>query len=244
MSDHLALMQLLTEPVPRRCWLLCKALECAPLDRAIDLAQRADAFISGSHAEFRATAAPARPEPASLPAPRRSERPIEAPAAIVAKEAAPAALPARSALSTEERGRLIDRLAAGGKNADLATEFGLTPKQVQGVRIGCAREIAARRAAPARSNAEAPALPPPASGIPASVDEIVRFLRQQDDVVVPQGDGEFLVNARFRLPLDELLSRANRMRKRHGKPEFALTNGVNGHTAARSVAATNGHPVV
>jgi hypothetical protein len=244
MSDHLALMQLLGEPVRRRCWLLYRALECVPLDRAIDLAQRAEAFISGGRAEHIATAAAARPESASTATPRRGGQPIDVPAAIVANEAAPAAPPARPAISTDERRRLIERLAAGAKNADLAAEFSLTPKQVQGVRIGCAREIAARRVAPAQPSAEAPPAPPPASAIPASIDEVVRFLRQQDDVVVPQGDGEFLVNARFRLPLGELVGRANRIRKRQGKPEFALPNGVNGHTAAQPVAAANGHPVI
>ena len=234
MSEHLTFSELAAEPVRRRCWLLYRALDCLPFDQAIDWARRADDFIMHGRAEPRG-------EPATVAALRRSEQPIDVPVAIVAEEAAPTASPPRSAISPDERRRLIDRLAAGAKNADLAVEFGLTPKQVQGVRIGCAREIAVRRLAPAQPDAEAPPAPPPTSAIAASVDEVVRFLRQQDDVVVPQGDGEFLVNARFRLPLDELVSRANRMRARQGKPEFAVAGGATGHAAAGGHVAANGH---
>ena len=45
---------------------------------------------------------------------------------------------------------------------------------------------------------------------------------QQDDVVVPQGPGEFLLNGRFHMDTTELVSRANRMRSRQGKPAFQL----------------------
>jgi hypothetical protein len=57
----------------------------------------------------------------------------------------------------------------------------------------------------------------------ARVDEIVRYLRQQDDVVVSMGDGGFLVNGRFRDDLDQLIARANRIRKRRHLPQFVLT---------------------
>jgi len=84
--------------------------------------------------------------------------------------------------------------------------------------MGSAREIAERRkqlpdtASPALSQSQERAIP----------ENIVRFLRQQDDIVVPQADGAFLVNGRFRLALPELVSRANKMRRRQGKPEFQL----------------------
>jgi hypothetical protein len=247
MSDHLAFVELMAEPVRRRCWLLYRALECLPFDQAVDWAQRADAFVSGAPAS-RTSLAPARPEPVAAVAPRAPEELIELPAAVVAKSynaaAVPAVPPARPAISAEQRQQLIDRLAMGARNADLAAEFGLTPKQVQGVRIGCSRDIAARRVEPAPQRVRE-ASPPSPSAIPASVDEVVRFLRQQDDVVVPQAPGEFLVNARFRLPLDELVNRANRIRARQGKPEFVVTNGVNGHAAAPMpvVHQANGHAV-
>ena len=52
------------------------------------------------------------------------------------------------------------------------------------------------------------------------LDDVVRYLRQQDDVVVPQAPGEFLLNGRFRMNATELVGRANRMRSRQGKPPF------------------------
>jgi hypothetical protein len=267
MSDHPTFMQFVAEPTQRRCWLLYRALECAPLDRAIELALRADAFVSDGSAPPRVAVTLARPEPAtvaaaatvaSAPAPPPAVTRLVDPAlprtAATADVAAAAAKPARSIIQAEQRQRLIDRLATGDKNTDLAAEFGLTPKQVQGVRIGCGREIAARREQRATAQPVAPSLPiaapddtaaqPPV--IAASVDEVVRFLRQQDDVVVPQGStGEFLVNARFRLQLEELVSRANRIRARQGKPEFSLTNAANGHPALPpGVAPANGHAVL
>jgi len=54
------------------------------------------------------------------------------------------------------------------------------------------------------------------------IDEVVRYLRQQHDVVVADGLGMFLVNGRFRLDVDQLQHRANRMRQRQRKPEFQI----------------------
>ncbi len=52
------------------------------------------------------------------------------------------------------------------------------------------------------------------------VTEVVRYLRQQDDVVVPEGNGIFLVNGRLRLETSELVDKANRMRSRQNQPLF------------------------
>jgi hypothetical protein len=76
----------------------------------------------------------------------------------------------------------------------------------------------------------------------ATIDDVVRYLRQRDDVVVPESDGQLLVNGRFRLGPDELVERANRMRKRQGKPPFqclpAAYHQVNG--AVSAAAKMNG----
>ena len=180
MSDRLAFMELVTEPAWRRCWLLYRALDCLPLDQAIDWAQQADNFITLGRVEPRNTAAsahrepatpePATPEPATVVGPRRSEPSIELPTSVIAApNAAAAASSVRSTISAEQRRRLIDRLATGAKNSDLAAEFGMTPKQVQGVRIGCSREIAARRGeASPRPAQEPPASPRPAQQSPAA----------------------------------------------------------------------------
>jgi hypothetical protein len=55
----------------------------------------------------------------------------------------------------------------------------------------------------------------------ASGDDIVRYLRQRDDVVIRDGD-TYLVNGRFRENLGQLAERANRMRSRQGLPPFLL----------------------
>jgi hypothetical protein len=83
--------------------------------------------------------------------------------------------------------------------------------------MGSARRIAERRKRSLDdSNSEG------AAAIPASEDDVVRYLRQQDEVVVRSEDGVFCLNGRFRLELSELVSKANRMRTRQGKPTFAL----------------------
>ena len=114
-------------------------------------------------------------------------------------------------LSPEQRQRLLDQLANGARNAELAAEFGLAPRQVQGIRISQARITKLGRG----QEASAPRHP-------ESVEEVVRFLRQQDDVVVREDNGKFLINGRFRLGLEQLVERANRMRTRQGKPEFQV----------------------
>src|SRR6267154_6104515 len=118
-----------------------------------------------------------------------------------------------------------------GDALELALEFGLSPKQVQGFRIGSAREIARRRAHTGNAfEAEQEASPT------AIIDDIVRYLRQQDDVVVLQEDGGYLVNGRFRMTASELVARANRMRMRQRKPAFEVANGAlsSGAPAAKS----------
>lgn len=213
-------IQSLVESERRRCWLLYKALECVPLDKAIELARAADEFIGGTCCQSRATAS--RPEPETVSPPQISEDQPQPCADAVSHGNGAAGLPQMTAtapkVTPEVRQQLIDRIASGGKNADLAAEFGLAPKQVQGIRIGCAREIARK----ARDKEGPAATPAQLRTLPASVDEVIRYLRQEHDVVVPQGNKEFLVNARFRLSLAELVTRANRMRRRQGKLEFEL----------------------
>jgi hypothetical protein len=56
----------------------------------------------------------------------------------------------------------------------------------------------------------------------ATPDDVVRYLRQRDNVVVSAGEGMYLVNARFRESLAELVRRANRMRSHQKLPPFEL----------------------
>lgn len=105
----------------------------------------------------------------------------------------------------EERNEIIARMAAGQKNAEIVPNYPhLTMRQIQGIRMGASKRIKAASTSVANK---------------VPVDNVVRFLRQQDDVVVREGDG-WLVNNRFRLSDTELLDRANRIRSRKQQPLF------------------------
>jgi hypothetical protein len=262
------------EPAERRWLLLWKALECMPLEKAIDLARAAEAFVTGARVESPTDYVSARLEPVAMesepvamesePVVMESTGPAQEPlppapeAAISSKSSgsverdakphgagamtsavSPEPTSARRSnltLSVEQREQLLQRLAMGAKNADLTHQFGLSMQQVQGVRMGSAREIAARRE---RLRHGKPVSDEPRNIAPIAED-IVRYLRQQDDVVVPQGNGEFVVNGRFHLPISELVTRANKMRRRQGKPEFGL---VGSPPVVAPVRAANGHPL-
>jgi hypothetical protein len=228
MIEQIELLQQLTDASVRRCWLLAKALECVPLDRAIELARAAEAFLNGSTPESPSVGAPEEEPPADrLPiGDEQSRDPAEPPARVhsVLQKRTSLTLPA------ERREELLNRLAAGATNAEVAAEFGLSAQQVQGIRIGSSREIAKRREVPKEPDRQANggSLAKTTDQIYRYLrqkDEIVRYLQQQDDVVVRQADGLFLVNGRFRMSLADLAERANRMRRRQGKPEFE-TNGT------------------
>lgn len=136
-TDEVAgLPELLNDPPRRRSWLLAKALETHPLEQALDLARVAEAFITG------APAIETTQETAASDARELTSRTAEA-----GVSPAPQAKTqrARLVLSHEDRERLLARLAQGARNAELASQFNLSPKQVQGIRIGSAREISRRR---------------------------------------------------------------------------------------------------
>jgi hypothetical protein len=232
-SEYLEWLELLGNAERRRCWLLLKALECSPLDRAIDLARAADEFIAGER-QIDVSIDPKTE--AATPQPRRETTHPVSEAPLLPDRPASQKRPAL-ALSPEQREQLLRRLAQGARNGELADEFGLSSRQVQGIRMGSARQIARLR----HTVDEQKQGSQPAPAVSASVDEIVRYLRQQDDVVVPQEGGEFLVNARFSLPLEKLVSRANRMRARQGKPEFHLADYQS--SAEPTPGAANGHPL-
>jgi hypothetical protein len=225
----------------RRCWLLYEALRCLPLDRAIDLARSAEAFITGPAVEDRIEKDRVDIEHRAAEAPEAREQLIDAvPSSLPTVEKPLANNRPSLVLTLERREQLLERLAQGARNVELASEFGLASRQVQGIRMGSAREIAKRRDRHSKMDAS----PQHSSELPAapgSAEDIVRYLRQQDDVVVPNGDGEFIVNGRFRLGLAELVERANKMRRRQAKPEFQLAGRPS--IQARDVTSANGHPM-
>jgi hypothetical protein len=81
------------------------------------------------------------------------------------------------------------------------------------------------------------AVPTEPKPLPAP-DEVVRFLRQNDDVVISAGPGMYLVNGRFRESGDELVARANRIRARRDERPFVffpapehIAGKLNGHAS-------------
>lgn len=220
MTEEIDPIRLLASPPARRLWLLQEAVRSVSFDRAIELARIADAFVTGS-------AADASTHEAAPPATTPSENPEQAEEIVPVRAAVPADPPTERdgmALPDDARDRLLDRLANGARNVELAAEFGISAKQVQGLRMGCAREIARRRTG-LGSTFDDSADPPHDATETAATDEIVRYLRQQDDVVVLEETGGYLVNGRFRMSAAELVARANRMRSRQRKPAFQIPNG-------------------
>jgi hypothetical protein len=237
MIDPPELIGLIENPQARRLWLLYNAMQHLPLPQAIECARSADCFLTGSFTDKQLgdahldTASDAEDSDVC----EQPEQLATETSSIASVEHPTTAKSTRLAVTAEHRERLLDRLAQGAKNAELAAEFGVSLRQVQGLRMGCAREIAQRR----DQLGKEPARVEPTS-LSASVGEIVRYLRQQDDVVVQQPNGDFLLNGRFNLSLADLLARANRMRGRQRKPLFELLGGMRG---GEKNSSTNGHPL-
>jgi hypothetical protein len=189
MTDHIDPIRLIDDSLTRRLWLLVEAARSVPFDRALELARIAEAFITGSVVENTAD----QPSATVLGQGQESAEQFDD---HVSNGRAAHRRAERSGftLVADERDRLLERLAQGARNAELAAEFGLSAKQV---RMGCAREVVQRRAKladkphdPAERHHDGTATVP--------IEKIVQYLRQQDDVVVPQEHGWYLVNGRFR----------------------------------------------
>lgn len=231
MTDQIDPMHLIDNAPALRLWLLVQAMRSTRFDHAIEWARVAESFIIGAPAEDLTT---------NRTAPAREQHQQDED--LLDRTNEPAAHPKAPTnalnLSAHDRDRLLQRFAEGARNAELAAEFDISGKQVQGLRMGCAREIARRRAALVERSPQADDRIEQTTS-PVSLEEVVRYLRQQDDVVVPQEDGFYLVNARFRLSAAELTLRANRMRGRQTRPAFDLPRAA----ALKVGAATNRHPV-
>jgi len=202
------------DPSLRRWWLLNKALENAPLADALKLAQAADEFLADQpetlRSELALTARASHssalllgtkaPVPAST-SPARGDQPVGFPRLLGI-------------------GQLGDVSQASHGDQDIAaTTQQCVPADATDVPASAPMLVIES------DEEETPTDDPgPGAGVDmavwANVDDIVRYLRQRDDVVVSAEGGMFLVNGRFRLDPDELLLRANKMRRRQGKPEF------------------------
>jgi len=208
------------EPVQRRWWLLRRAMEMTSLENALQLAAQAEAFLVGDIGSI-PVGTRKFPMPASTTTPVQpaARNPISGQI-----DAEPGHRP-ELLLEPDRKAELQARLAAGVPNADVAAEFGLTPRQVQGFRMQIARKAASRE----KRMAEAADPICYSNGVPTAtrsplVEEVIRYLRQQGDVIVGSPQSSFTVNNRFQLDFEQLLNRANKMRARQGKPDFGETS--------------------
>lgn len=194
-------LDLYCSPLQRRLWLLAQALAKLPLAEALVLASKAESFLTNGVGEPTLHA-----DAALADAPRQSALVVDAsshgenPDGKAGPPSREAAAPLTPPAGDIDRQTLFARLAQGATNPELAKEFGLTQRQIQGFRMQTAR--------------------PRSVEAPTAADEIVRFLRREGDVVVGAGENQFIVNGRFRMTLDELTERANRIRARRGKSLF------------------------
>jgi hypothetical protein len=213
------LANIFAEPILRRCWLLNKALENAPLEEALKLAQAADQFldldrqgISQSLSIVKSTSGAL--ESACL---RKQNTPLT--------NAAASELAESSVIFPAERHAGHDRMpefAANGLETAGASELEATESLGDPLDSGSADS--GSDDPPQTGDGKEDIAPQSGAvgdlAVLASMDDIVRYLRQRDDVVVSAGTDTFLVNGRFRLNSNELLIRANKMRERQGKPLF------------------------
>jgi len=224
MNDEQALAdeqteKFVNEPVQRRWWLLRRAMEMTSLENALQLAAQAEAFLVGDIGSIPAGTREFLSPSTATPVEHAARNPISGQI-----RAEPAHRP-ELLLEPDRKAELQARLAAGVPNADVAAEFGLTPRQVQGFRMQIARKAASRE----KRMAEAADPICYSNGIPTAtrsplVEEVIRYLRQQGDVVVGSPQSSFTVNNRFQLDFEQLVNRANKMRARQGKPEFGETS--------------------
>lgn len=134
--------------------------------------------------------------------------------------------------------RRVEAATRKGRDGDksamvraLLVEGKLSPQQIA-ARVGCSdtlvylvkKQIGAASAPQASAEpAPAQAVSPPDSlePVPATIDEIVKFLRQRGFEVLNPRPGRFKVD-RVEMDTHGLVAKANRQRERIGKPPFKL----------------------
>ena len=229
MGIRMELATVFTEPVLRRCWLLNKALESAPLDEALRLARAADEFLSANQANAPALSYEPASTDNSSTVPNQGGEPASA-LPIAASPGDQADQGAGPISATDHVAYTADILNSAGA-AEGDTSEGASSNS-GGEEAGSEPEDSGPQAAMTSGLA-----------VLAGMEDIVRFLRQQDDVVVSAGAATYLVNGRFQLNSKELLDRANKIRDRQGKPQFqcipygfATSNGgeIAGHGGDRT----------
>jgi len=122
-------------------------------------------------------------------------------------------------LDQETKARFIHEAARNPDNRHLARIFGLSVRQTHAIRVGVSKYIAtARREYELQMQDEF--LKNKVKSGP-TMDDVVRYLRQRDDVVVPTGQ-HYVVNSNLALTAEELIERANRKRREHNQEPLAV----------------------
>ena len=198
-------------PLRRRWWLITKALESAALDDALKIAQAVDKFLTSGDVE-------GLDQQISqiYMSGKAGEVEVSCSAMAGLTEIVVSREPAEPSDAAESlpQAEVIEELVAAEEPAHERASAGTAAwrhPEPENDRDGVADSI---------SNL----------AVWASIDDVVRYLRQRDDVVVPNGDGQFLVNGRFSEDTTTLVARANKVRQRHHKPPFQLV--PNGFAAA------------
>jgi hypothetical protein len=205
MGIQIELATVFTEPVSRRCWLLSKALENASLDEALRLARAADEFLCVDQANAQASSngQPLQEWPLGGSSSTPNHGPQSAGLPIAASPRDKTGKGADHTYATDHVTDLIDSLknagaAENGTDDDASSDEARDEPRADESQVAMTSDLA----------------------VLAGMDDIVRYLRQQDDVVVSAGTGAYVVNGRFHLNSQELLARANKIRQRRGIPQF------------------------
>lgn len=243
MLDDPTLFQELDCHSRRRLWLLQFLLGKLEPEDALILAQQMETFVLGT--------APARVRPRcageSGPGNRNDVWAVRPASATQGRDADQAQQRGRL-LADDSLREFVHAIAAGLSNAELAARFGFTPRQANGLRMGLSK-----RNPPLRGAAFAPECKPPhidratelklqeaflqkKAAPPATLDDVVQFLRQRGDVVYRSGTG-FSVNNRLTVTAEELVARANKKRCELGQAPFVTHVGTAGMPADDQNAA-------
>jgi hypothetical protein len=211
---------LFNEPVRRRLWLINKALENAPLAEALALAQVAEAFLAGT--PFGKS--PAAPIVSAVDPPTSPQSEVEHPSSLPPFHSVTVSAddPPTSPQSEVEHPSSLSPFHSVTVSADDPPTSPQSEVEHPSSLPPFDSVIASSSGNSDGQVDNTPSAPFDASISPVSAHDVVRYLRQRDDVVVPIGDGAFLVNGRFRETLGQLVERANRMRARQHLPRFGV----------------------
>jgi hypothetical protein len=229
MHESLDIFEGLSQPGQRRLWLLHNLLQKLEPEEALRLAERMEKFVLAGDAVSFSPSRQATEEEGGRVA---GSMPPFAGKPHAASPARPRPSGSRL-LEGASLQEFTEALMAGADNSELARRFSLTPRQANGLRMGIEKRYpqlrAVKRAQPKRPELdrttelqmqEAFLRQKPA--VTATLEDVIRFLRQRGDVIVRAGDS-YIVNDRATMTAEELVARANQKRAQLQRPPFPST---------------------